>query len=85
MGETVARRLGIKYHGGTKGYAGTASGVAPIYKVTLNKVKVGDIELRHVCVAIIGGYRSHQVLLGNSFLNRVEMPRTKRLMILKKK
>lgn len=85
MGEAVAKRLGINYYRGTKGFAGTASGIAPIYKITLDKVKVGDIELRHVRAAVISGYRSHQVLLGNSFLKRVEMTRTKQVMILKKK
>lgn len=85
MSEAVARRLGINYFRGIKAYAGTASGVAAVYKVTLDKVKVGDIELRYVRAAVIPGYRSNQVLLGNSFLKRVEMTRTKSMMILKKK
>lgn len=85
MSETVAKRLGINYYRGKAGYAGTASGVAPIYKITLDKVKVGDIELRNVPAAVISGYGSHQVLLGNSFLKRCEITRTKQVMILKKK
>ena len=85
MSEVVAKRLGINYYRGRKGYAGTASGTAEIYKVTLDKVKVGDIELRNVPAAVISGYGSHQVLLGNSFLKRCEMTRTKSVMILKKK
>lgn len=85
MSEVVAKRLGINYYRGRKGYAGTASGVAAIYKVTLDKVKVGGIELRNVPAAVISGYGSHQVLLGNSFLKRCEMTRTKSVMILKKK
>jgi len=85
MSETVAKRLGINYYRGKAGYAGTASGVAAIYKVNLDKVKVGDIELRNVPAAVISGYGSHQVLLGNSFLKKCEMTRTKQVMILKKK
>ena len=85
MGEGVARRLGLNYKNGTKGYAGTASGVAPIYKITLDKVKVGDIELRNVAAAVISGYGSRQILLGNSFLKRCEITRTDRVMVLKKK
>lgn len=85
MGETVAKRLGINYYRGKAGYAGTASGVAPIYKINLDSVKVGDIELRNVPAAVISGYGSHQVLLGNSFLKRCEITRTKQVMILKKK
>ena len=85
MSEVVAKRLGINYYRGTPGYAGTASGVAAIYKVNLDKVKVGEIELRNVQAAVISGYRSPQVLLGNSFLKRVEIQRTKQVMILKKK
>ena len=85
MSETVAKRLGINYYRGKKGYAGTASGVAPIYKVSLDSVKIGDIELRNVPAAVISGYGSHQVLLGNSFLKHVELTRTKQVMTLKKK
>lgn len=85
MSETVAKRLGINYYRGEAGYAGTASGVAPIYKVNLDSVKVGDIVLYNVPAAVISGYGSHQVLLGNSFLKRCEMTRTKQVMILKKK
>jgi len=85
MSEGVAKRLGINYFRGTKGYAGTASGIASIYKVTLDKVKVGEIVLRNVKAAVISGYQSNQVLLGISFLKRVEITRTKQVMILKKK
>ena len=85
MSEGVAKRLGINYYRAKKGFAGTASGVAAIYKVTLDKVKVGEIELRNVKAAVISDYQSNQVLLGNSFLKRVEITRTKQVMILKKK
>lgn len=85
MSETVAKRLGINYYRGKAGYAGTASGVAPIYKINLDSVKVGDIELRNVPAAVVSGYGSHQVLLGNSFLKKCEITRTKQVMILKKK
>ncbi|MBN4080644.1 retroviral-like aspartic protease family protein [Beggiatoa alba] len=85
MSESVAKRLGLNYYRGTPGYAGTASGVAAIYKINLDSVQVGDIVLRNVSAAVITGYNSPQVLLGNSFLKRVEIQRTKQVMILKKK
>jgi len=85
MSEAMAKRLGIDYYRGKKGMAGTANGASPYYEVNLDRVKVGDIELLNVSAAVMSGYRSHQVLLGNSFLKRCELTRTKRVMILKKK
>lgn len=85
MSEPMARRLGINYHRGKQGMAGTANGASPYYEVNLDRVKVGDIELLNVTAAVMSGYRSHQVLLGNSFLKRCELTRTKSVMILKKK
>lgn len=48
-----ARRLGIDYRVvGTPGRSSTASGIDAIYLVNLDRVKVGDIELRNVKGAV---------------------------------
>lgn len=81
-----ARSLGINFrYTGKRGMASTANGVAPFYHVTLDKVRVGEIELTNVAAAVMEGNSPSQVLLGNSFLNRVEMQRQGQVMLLKQK
>ena len=81
-----ARSLGINFrYIGKRSYVSTANGMVPIYKITLNKVRVGEIELTNVAAGVIEGNSPTQVLLGNSFLNRVEMQRQGQVMLLKQK
>ncbi|RLA24634.1 MAG: TIGR02281 family clan AA aspartic protease [Gammaproteobacteria bacterium] len=49
----------------------TASGYAPAFLVKLNKVRVGSITLRGVDAIVMEGNHPKKVLLGMSFLNRV--------------
>ncbi len=81
-----ARQLGIDiYSSGKQSYVATANGTVPIYRITLNKVRVGEIELRNVEAGVLTGNSPTKVLLGNSFLNRVEMQRQGLVMLLKQK
>lgn len=74
MNEAEARRLGLAYRlDGQQGYASTASGVVPTYKVKLKAVQVGDIRLQQVDALVIEGAFPEQVLLGMSFLGRVKI------------
>jgi aspartyl protease family protein len=66
------------------GYVNTANGTAPVYRVTLNTVKVGDIEL-HQVDAVVHENGLPFTLLGMSFLNRTEMRREGTQMILTKR
>ena len=69
-----ARRLGIDYRVvGTPSQSSTASGIAKIYLVNLDRVKVGDIELRNVGGAVHDGDFPPATLLGMSFLSRLNM------------
>jgi aspartyl protease family protein len=69
-----ARRLGIDYRVvGTPSHSSTASGIARIYLVSLDRVKVGDIELRNVGGAVHDGDFPPATLLGMSFLSRLNM------------
>lgn len=70
-----ARRLGLDFSKGTKGIAQTANGPAPIYRLKLDSVKVGEIELLNVDAIVMDGGGLAQPLLGMSFLDRVEMRR----------
>ncbi|MCW9030230.1 MAG: TIGR02281 family clan AA aspartic protease [Gammaproteobacteria bacterium] len=86
MNSHQARSLGINFrYIGKRGMVSTANGVAPVYRITLDKVRVGEIELSNVEAGVLEGASPSEVLLGNSFLNRVEMQRQGQVMLLKQK
>lgn len=79
-----ANRIGLDYRKGTRGTTQTANGVALVYRVKLDRVKVGAIELTNVdAIVLEGGLQI--ALLGMSFLNRVEMRREGQTMTLIRK
>lgn len=81
-----ARRLGIDYRVvGTPSRSSTASGIAKIYLVNLDRVKVGDIELRNVRGAVHDGDFPPATLLGMSFLSRLNMRQDGPVLELQKK
>jgi aspartyl protease family protein len=69
-----ANRLGIDYRKGQRGLVQTANGVAGAWRVSLDRVRLGGIELLQVDAVVIEK-GPDVVLLGMSFLNRVEMRR----------
>lgn len=86
MNRREAKRLGIDYLvSGEPGFSSTASGIAKTYRVRLKKVRVGEIELNNVQGAVIDGDFPTEVLLGLSFLNRLNMQRDGRVLELRKK
>ncbi len=86
MSEAEARRLGIPYWlKGKKAGVRTASGFARAYSVVLDEVRVGTIVLRQVEAVVVEGNSPVEVLLGMSFLNRVEMENSNNIMVLRNK
>jgi aspartyl protease family protein len=83
LGASDARRLGIDTSKGQRGMSSTANGMAPVTKVKLDTVRVGDVTLNNVD-ALIGQTDMPHALLGMSFLNRMEMQRDGSTMTLKK-
>lgn len=72
MNEGQARRLGIDYRAsGTPMMASTASGTAKGWRVTLNSVKLGGVEVLGVEAVVLEGEFPTEILLGMSYLNRV--------------
>jgi aspartyl protease family protein len=69
-----AIRLGIDYKAGQRGMSRTAGGQTAIYIVKLDSVRVGGIEIQNVD-AIVFEQGLDVPLLGNTFLNRMEMRR----------
>lgn len=84
MGADVAKRLGIPYQKGKRALMSTANGVTQVYLVSLNNVKVGDISLNGV-EGTVHETTMPVVLLGMSFLNRVDMKREGASMVLTKR
>jgi len=72
---TEARRLGIDFEKGQRGYSSTAGGVVPTYRVKLDSVTVGGITLLGVEASVLDVPGMDFLLLGNSFLSRTEMRR----------
>jgi aspartyl protease family protein len=70
-----AERLGIDYQDGERAQASTAGGVVDTYNLELPNVAVGNIRLSGVAASVVMGESPPQILLGNSFLSRLEMRR----------
>lgn len=84
MNAGEARRLGIDYRmRGEEGAVETASGRARAFKVQLNSVRVGELQLTNVQGVVIDGDSPREVLLGNSFLSRVHMEREGQALLLR--
>jgi aspartyl protease family protein len=84
LGKADAWRANIDYQKGQPGTAMTANGPTRIWKVTLNSVRVGDLLANQVD-AMVHEHDLPIVLLGMSFLNRMEMKRDGQTMTLKKR
>jgi aspartyl protease family protein len=67
-----ATRLGIDYRKGERALTKTAAGIVPVYKVRLDTVRLGAIEINGVDGVVIE-QGLDIALLGMSFLSRVDM------------
>ncbi len=85
LSSQAAKRIGLKYRQGTPIQASTASGIAKGYRLTLNKVKIGHIQIYNVQAIVLDGSFPTEVLLGQSFLSRIHMVRDGDKMKLRKK
>ena len=87
MNRSEAKRLGINYKlDGKQGFSQTASGTIKSYTVDLETVMVGSIKLRNIKGGVIASDDSPPIiLLGNAFLDRVNIVREGRLMKLKER
>jgi aspartyl protease family protein len=84
MGAGDARRIGIDTSKGQQGIANTANGQTVVTRVKLDSVRVGEIVMNNVD-ALVHQQDMPFVLLGMSFLNRMEMQRDGDTMTLKKR
>lgn len=86
IGRPDAQRMGLKFEEqGQSVRMNTANGVAQGWRLRLDSVRVGDVELRGVD-AIVTPQPMPYVLLGNSFLREFEMSRNgDEMMLLKRR
>lgn len=84
MSASDAERAGIAYKGGQPVQMSTANGVTQGFRVKLNSVRVGDVEVYDVD-AVVSPQPMPYMLLGNSFLTRFQMIRENDQMTLVKR
>lgn len=84
MGAAQAKQMGLNYTSGRPVRMNTANGQTMGYLVTLDSVRVGDVEVRNV-EAIVAQQSMPFVLLGNSFLTRFSMRRDADQMVLERR
>lgn len=72
LGTDEAARLGIDWQKGRPGAVSTANGVVRVWTVRLDSVRVGDLTLYGVEAAVHASSLP-TILLGMSFLSRVDM------------
>ncbi len=84
LGQAEAQRIGLKAQQGTRVRMNTANGTVDGYEHRLDKVRLGDAEVRDV-KAVVLPQPMPFVLLGNSFLTRFQMVRQNDQMTLERK
>lgn len=84
LGQPDADRLGLDWRNGQRATMQTANGPSPAVLLTLSAVRVGEVELANVQAVVMPIGMPH-VLLGNSFLSRLQMRRDNDVMRLELK
>ncbi|MFM9926578.1 TIGR02281 family clan AA aspartic protease [Variovorax sp. H27-G14] len=79
-----AQRIGLDYSKGQRVMMNTANGVSQGYRLRLQSVRVGDVEVYDID-AVVSPQAMPFVLLGNSFINRFSMRRDADQMVLEKR
>ena len=84
MGAQDAERAGVSFKTGQPVMMSTANGSVPGYRIKLDSVRVGDVEVFGVD-AVVTPQPMPYMLLGNSFLTRFQMLRENDQMTLTKR
>jgi aspartyl protease family protein len=85
MNHFEAERLGIEYLGGETTKVSTANGVIEAFIVTLPTVTLGNIVVHQVTALVSSAESPTVMLLGNSFLSKVNLSVDNGVLILKQK
>ncbi|MGJ7554690.1 retropepsin-like aspartic protease family protein [Variovorax sp. RB3P1] len=79
-----AQRIGLDYTKGQRVQIGTANGTTQGYRLRVQSVRVGDVEVYDID-AVVSPESMPFVLLGNSFITRFSMRRDADQMVLEKR
>lgn len=86
MNSITAKRIGLDYRRfGRAGAANTAGGMVRTYYLKLDSVQIGEIKFFNVDAGVVEGSHPTDVLLGMSFLNRLDMKRDSEKLELKER
>lgn len=86
MNSGEAKRIGIDYRlRGTPTQISTASDVVTGYSIILPQVKVGQMTLSNIAAVVIEGDQPSEILLGMSYLGRLEISHQQGAMLLRQK
>ena len=83
MSSVTAQSLGVSYKDARTIGVNTAIGLSSGYVVSLNSVSVGDIRLNNIEAIVVEGSFPTDILLGNTFLSRLDMKVENNVLILK--
>ncbi len=84
IGQPDAERLGLPFRSGRPVMMSTANGTTQGWRITLDVVRAGDVDVRAV-EAVVLPQAMPYVLLGNSFLSAFHMTRANDEMVLEKR
>ena len=84
IGADDAQRIGLNYKAGQEVRLSTANGTAQGWRIKLNSMRVGDVDVYDVDAVVTAGSMPY-VLLGNSFLTRFQMTRNNDQLVLVKR
>lgn len=84
IGRADADRIGLKYLTGQPMRMWTANGIGQAWRVKLDSLGIGDIQVQGV-EAVVTSEPMPYILLGNSFLKGFQMTRTDDQMVLEKR
>ncbi|HEY6529927.1 MAG TPA: TIGR02281 family clan AA aspartic protease [Cellvibrionaceae bacterium] len=85
MNATMADKLGLEYNKDKAVGVQTAQGSAKAYPVVLNSATVGNVTLNNIEALVLEGEYPTAILLGNSFLSRVDLKVEQGVMVLQSK
>jgi aspartyl protease family protein len=82
VSEALANKLGLEKRGGA--FSHTANGVVAVWQTVLDRVTLGVIEMHNVRATILPELKpANQVLLGMSFLKKLELIQRDGVLILR--
>lgn len=84
LSQREADRLGLPWQRGQRALMQTANGQTPAWRLRIDRVRIGEVELQQVD-ALVSPQDLPVVLLGNSFLSRFRMQRDGDQMVLERR